>query len=145
MWIWLWLAIIAIGLAVEILSMEMITIWFSFGSFVALILALAKVPSMYQIITCVVLSLILLFSFRGFAQNLLEKIKKKLNIGQNKLPRAKLIWPITEDNFGIIRMDGQRLKATTEDGKALYAGARVEVVGQDGKIYIVRKLKWWQF
>ena len=55
--VWVWLILILATLGLEIMTVDLISIWFSLGALVALILSVLKVPLPFQIAAFIIVSI----------------------------------------------------------------------------------------
>ncbi len=79
--IYVWLAVVCVSAIVEAFTLQMAGIWFVVGGFVALIMAACDVPLEWQIIACIVVSLVLLLSLRRLCLRfILKKDNTKTNV-----------------------------------------------------------------
>ena len=74
---WIWLGVIIVTAIIEFATMEIVSIWFTFGALIPLILSVTKAVSWeIQIIVFVLVSAILIVSLRSVT----------------KIPTGKQIW-----------------------------------------------------
>ena len=73
MWIYIWLGVVAFSVMIEFLTMEQVSVWFIGGGIVAMILAAVNVDPVIQIVVFIVVSLVLLLSFRRMVMRFLMK------------------------------------------------------------------------
>ncbi|MGN1208408.1 MAG: NfeD family protein [Christensenellales bacterium] len=141
MWIWIWLGVIVASMLIEILTMEMVSIWFIPGSLIALIMAGLNVPAEYQVITAIAISLVCMLSLRRVALKLLKKDNQKTNLDRTLGEKTKLLSAISEDGLGTVKVNGVTYNAVSENGIAIDAGSEVELVKLDGNKFIVKEIK----
>ena len=140
MWIWIWLAVTAVALIVEFLSMEFVSIWFVAGGIVSLILAACGVMLEIQIVVFIVLSLVMLFSFRKLAIKLLNKNNnEKTNTDELIGKTFKLLTGIAEGTPGTIKVHGVIWNVVTEDNSTIKKDNYVEIIKVKGNKFIVKK------
>ena len=79
---WVWLAVIAIFIIIEIITLDLVSVWFAFGAVVPFILsAIEGVGIEWQIAIFVVVSALLIIIVRKYAQKLLFKnMNTKTNV-----------------------------------------------------------------
>lgn len=140
MWIWIWLAVTAVALIVEFLSMEFVSIWFVAGGIVSLVLAACGVMLEIQIIVFIVLSLVMLFSFRKLAIKLLNKNNdEKTNTDELIGKTFKLLTSIADGTPGTIKVHGVIWNVATEDNSTIKKDSYVEIIKVKGNKFIVKK------
>lgn len=72
----IWLLLFIITLVIEVTTSDLVSIWFSGGSLISLILAICNVPFLWQIVTLCVISGILLFVSKIWIKRKLLKDKE---------------------------------------------------------------------
>ncbi|MGD9901604.1 MAG: NfeD family protein [Spirochaetales bacterium] len=137
--IWIWVAVIAISLIVEALSMDMTSIWFSVGGFVALILTAMSVSVDWQVIVFVLISGTLLLTLKKWAKNKLLTSKESTNMDLIKEKKFKLLTAITESEKGTLKYNDVIWNATSSDSAPIKEGEWVDVVEVKGNTLIVKK------
>ena len=143
MWIWIWLGVVVITMILEFISTDMIAIWFSVGGLVSLILAALSVPVWVQLVVFVVISAVLLLSFRQLALKfLLGKDKTKTNADALISQQIRLINEINEDKYGTVKINGVIWNATTENNtQVIPANTLVEIIKISGNKVIVKPIE----
>lgn len=143
MWI-LWLTIAILLVIAEIFTSSAIAICMAVGAFVAFVAALAGAPSEVQIIVCAVVMVVLLL----FVPRLLRRYRRifqPVNGGESNMDaligRKGTVENASPDgSTARMRLDGDRWTVRTADGSKLSDGSRVEVLGFDSIILIVKIL-----
>ncbi len=139
--LWIWLAVIILAGILEAGTMQLVSIWFIGGGFVALIVAMLGGPLWLQLILFSLCSVVLL----AFARSIL---KDKLQVGKNKTNADSLVGkicivdePIDNIRFeGSIRINGLVWTArSANDSVTIKKGERVEVTDIQGVKLIVKK------
>ena len=143
MWLWIWLGVVAVTLLFEFVTMELVSVWFSFGAFVALILAACGVSEEVQWVVfgiVSILSILLLrkLSLKYFMKGNDEKlVNTDMTIGKN----FELLSDITRNDPGTIKVNGVVWSCACEDdSQEVKAGVRVEVLKVKGNKFIVKPL-----
>ena len=139
-WIYIWLAVFAISMLIEFLSFELVSVWVSVGSLIALVLAALNVGYEIQIIVAVSVSVICILSLRKVALKLLSKNKEKTNIDAAVGKTVHILESSTEDTFATAKYNGIVFNVTTEDNSPLTAGEFAKIVKIDGNKLIVKKI-----
>lgn len=142
MMFWIWLGVIVVTVIVEIVTLELVSIWFSFGAIIPFILSAFKgaVPMEIQIVIFVVVSALLILLLRKYAQKLLFKnTDEKTNIDSFKGKKIRLLEDASFEKSGSIKINDVVWTATSQDGSLLKAGELVEIVSIDGNKCIVKK------
>lgn len=136
----IWGAIFLLSLIIEICTDGLVSIWFTGGAFVALIVALfPQVPFWVSIIVFFVVSLaIFLLVYFLWRDKLRGAKKAKLNANAAIGKTFLLLEPITEDHPGIIKNHGVTWECVSEHNETIVKGSRVEIVNLIGNHYVVK-------
>lgn len=139
--IWLILAILFLG--IEIATFNLVTIWFSISSIIAMVLALLGVGVVWQIVAFIVSSIALIFLFFAFREKLglssksIDKTNADRNIGMTGIVTQKI------DNIeatGQVKVNGQIWTAHSVSDEVIEVDELIEVVEIKGvKLFVKRK------
>ncbi len=142
MWIYAWLAVTAIALVIEFCTNEMVSIWFAGGGLVALILSACGVPWMISLPVFIVLSLVLLLSFRKIVMKFLNKGDARTNADSAIGEEFALLSSIEFNKPGTIKINDIVWNVTTEkQGESVTEGTIVKVLALKGNKYIVETVE----
>ncbi|MBE5952111.1 MAG: NfeD family protein [Lachnospiraceae bacterium] len=140
---YVWLAIFILLIIAECATVGLVSIWFAGGALVAMFLAMAGVPSGWQIVAFLIVSLLLLIFTRPFAMKHFNKKKTKTNY-QSVIGT---VVRITErvDNFnqtGAAMTDGKEWTArSAEDNVILEKDDAAVVVAVEGVKLMVKPVE----
>ena len=139
---WVWLGIMVGALILELATMELVSIWFTFGAVLPFILETATVLGFeWQIAIFIIVSIILLLSLRKITKKyLLRHSEGKTNLETIIGKQCKLIEPITTDASGTIKINGVVWTAIAENEQTIESGAKVEIVKVDGNKIVVKAI-----
>lgn len=138
--VWLWASVFLVTLVVEIFTVELFSIWFTFGSFVAFFLALCtKLSPTIQILVFLAISLVLLICMRKICMKLLKNTKEKTNIDLVVGTTLILTKAIEEDSAGEVVVNGVVWRAVSKDGTEIAEKTKVKVVEVSGNKFVVEK------
>lgn len=141
-WLYIWLGVVVVSMIVEFITMELVSIWITIGSLVAMILAACKVGYEIQIITMVVISIACLFGLRKVTMKFLNRNKEKTNTDLIIGEKAKLLEDITKDSLGLVKINGISWSCKSEDAdEEILKGNYVIVEKIEGNKLIVKKVK----
>ncbi len=140
--VWVWLAVAVVSALLEFATMQMVSIWFTIASIVAIILALCGVVWWVQVLVFCALALVLLLSLRKFSiKYLLKNDKTTTNVDSLIGTEHKLRQSITLDSAGELKINGVVWTAVGKDeSTSIEAGQQVRVVKVDGNKLIVEPL-----
>jgi len=138
--IWIWVAVVAVSLIIEFITMDITSIWFSFGGLIALILAALNLKIEIQVIVFIVVSAALLLTLRRWARNkMLNSSKETTNLDLIKEEKLKLITPITLTEKGTVKFNGVIWNVVSEDNTPIEKDTFVSVVKIKGNTLLVKK------
>lgn len=140
-WLIFWIFIIVSTLIVELLTVGLVSLWFTVGGVCALICNLLKLSLVVQWVVFIVVSVIGILLFRSFWVN---KMKKEIvptnadaNIGKEVI--------VTEDidNLlfkGEVKVNGQLWSAQSLDGEKIDKNSKVVIRKIEGNKVFVEKV-----
>lgn len=137
-----WLIAIIVFIIAEVLTVNLVSIWFMLGGLVALGLALAGLSATIQVIAFIVVSAISLTIFLCFIRpkfNAKELDQTKTNADRIIGQEAEVIASIDPlKNVGQIRVKGQIWSASSDQDKVIPQGSLVVVTAIKGvKAYVI--------
>lgn len=140
---WVWLAVIAVALLIEIVTLDLVSIWFSFGALIPFILAaVGGIAIEIQIAIFVVVSALLIIFIRKYAQKLLFKnMDAKTNVDSLIGKKFKMLETTDFEKNGSLKINDVIWTAVGENSEQIKQGAIVEVVKVDGNKLIVKEVK----
>ena len=136
--VWL-ICAIAFGVF-ELITTNLVSIWFVFGSVAAMIISLFNVPIWAQIIIFVIVSAVCLFFTRPIASKYLNSKTVKTNV--DSLVGRTLVAKTDIDNLkmsGKADLDGTTWITVSCDDSIIASGEEIEVVKVEGAKLIVKK------
>lgn len=139
--IWVWSVLFILTLVVEIVTVELVSVWFAVGSLIAFILALCKVGTTVQIIVFLAVSIVLLASLRWVCMKALKNSKEKTNLDSLVGKTFKLTKSIEEENPGEIKVNGVIWRVVEKNGELAELGKKVKIVEVQGNKFLVEKEK----
>lgn len=142
MWI-IWLAIFVIALIVEAVTNDLVSVWFAFGSLVALIVSLIpNVEWWVQLIIFTVISIATLFALRPFLMKYMKRNAVNSNVDSLIHKKGKMTKPCDEFNHGEVKVDGIIWTAVSSDiSEPIQDNTIVEIIGIDGNKLIVKPIQ----
>ena len=140
--VWIWLAVACVSALLEFITTQMVSIWFTFASIVAIILALCGVIWWVQLIVFAVLALVLLLTLRRFSMKYLLKNTNSATNADSVIGTVhKLAKPITEDQPGELKLNDVVWTAVSVDGQSISQGSEVKIEKIEGNKLVVSKQK----
>lgn len=125
----IWGILFVILVVVEIATMGLTTIWFAFGSLLAVILAALNAPLWLQIIVFIIVSLVLLFFTRPIALKYFNNARTKTN-AESLVGEIALVTEAIDNlkGQGTVFIHGQEWSARTANDD--------HTIGKDFKVRI---------
>ena len=141
--VWIWTGIIVLSIIIEVATCGLVSIWFTLGALVCLIIALLGGVAWYiQVVVFIITSILFLIVLRHYLEKLVKKdIKPTTGLEPLIGKEVTLSKTIELDTFGEIEIHGIIYSAALKDEAQapILAGTRVRVVGVDGNKIIVEK------
>ena len=140
MWI-IWLVVFVLSLIVEGLTSELVSIFFSLGSLVALIMSFfTGIPYYIELVVFVVLSILSLLALRPVMNRVLKKEKRLTNIDEFVGKEIKLTKGYEQYGFGEASIGGIIWRVLNiEEKEPINEGSIAKIVSVQGNKLIVRK------
>ena len=140
---WVWLGVIVASVIIEMMTLDLVSIWFAFGAIIPFILSIFDgMPIWLEVVLFVLTSIVLIAFLRKVAQRWLYRNGgAKTNVDALTGKTAKLLEPITRDDNGSVKFNGVVWTAVSDNGQEIEAGKYVEVLKVDGNKLIVKLSK----
>ena len=140
---WVWIVVIVVSVVVEIVTTDLIAIWFTFGAIVPFILSATEVvDTEWQIVIFVVLSVILLASLRNVTKKfLLRNSNTKTNVDSLIGQKFRMIERTDFETVGRLKIKDVEWSAVGEGQATIEKGAVVEIVKISGNKLIVKEIE----
>ena len=135
----IWLGLSIFFLVVEWMTVELISIWFTGASIVAMILALLNVPLGWQIAAFCVVSVLLIVFTRPIVARYLRRNESKTNVDSLIGEVATVTKEILPDERGEVKVKGQYWLAVASDNNLIESGKKVSILAIEGAKLIVKK------
>ena len=142
MWI-VWLGLFVLMLIVEAMGPALVSIWFSLGALIALLISfIPGIPWWVEVVVFVVISLATLLALRPLAQKYFKRNSVKTNVDSFVGKRGYVIEDITLLKPGAVKIGDVSWTAIpqNQDDKIL-ENEIIEVVALSGNKLIVKKVE----
>jgi membrane protein implicated in regulation of membrane protease activity len=137
--LWIWVVILVATLLIEVETAgTLVSIWFSLGALVALIVYWLGGPIPLQVIMFLVVAVASLLAIRPLASNYFRGNIVPTNQDRIIGAQATLLVPITSTSWGQVKVFGSVWSAQSIDKKAIEEGQLVEVIAIEGAKLIVK-------
>ncbi len=135
----IWLIVFLVLLFIEIVTVNLVSIWFAIGALVSFIISIFIDNITIELTAFVAVSVLTLLLTKG----LVNKIKNK-NIEKTNLDRVIgkigiVTMPITKLEPGEVKVDGKKWSAISN--KKINVGSKVEILSIDGVKLLVKETK----
>ena len=139
LWIVIWIGVLVAAILAEVISNAFVSIWFIAGALVltavnVIFYYIGVMPMMWywQVLIFLVLSAILLFSFRPVVMKKVIRKDPRTNADRNVGEFGIVIKTIAPHANGLVKVSGQEWTAFSDSETELEAGSRVKVIGIHG-------------
>lgn len=138
---WIWIGVIVLSVILEAVSMELISIWFTFGAVIPLILsAIDGIGPEIQIIVFILVSAILIISLRKVTKKfLLRNANFKSNSESLIGKEFKMLTDTDFDTVGSLKVNDVVWNAVGDKKQTIKKDTIVEVVAIEGNKLIVKE------
>lgn len=139
---YMWAILAAVLIVAELLTAGLFLVWFGIAAAVAAVLAFFKFGLAVQWIVFIILSLVLFFSSRRFAEKITDK--QPSGVGADRILHKEAI--VIEEinilkNTGRIRVNTEEWRAVPHNNnKVIPVDAKVKVLSIDGTKAVVEKI-----
>ncbi len=140
---WVWLAVIVICVVIEIVTFDLVSVWFAIGAVIPFILAgIGGIRIEIQIAVFVVVSALLIAFVRRLAKKFLfRNMNSKTNLEQYEGKQLRMLEECDFEHNGSVKINDVVWTATSENNEKIEKDAVVEVVRFEGNKIIVKKIK----
>ena len=133
-----WLAIILILSFIEVITINLVTIWFIASALVSLLLSFFNIPFIVQFGVFVILGIILLLTTRKLLVEKVNSFKQKTNLDRVVDMEGIVTEKISKHEPGEVKVDGKRWTAISD--KTIEKGKTVKIMKIDGVKLIVEEV-----
>ena len=127
---WIWLGIVLALVFIEIITVNLVTVWYIASGLVAMILAIFVDNFFVQFLVFVILGTILLVTTREYLVKLIGSKNEKTNLDRVIGMEAIVTEEIRKNNPGEVKVDGKRWTAVSD--KKIKVDSTVRVLEIDG-------------
>lgn len=127
---YVWLGIIILLTIVELLTVNLTTIWFVISGIIALLLTFITDSFLIEFAVFVVLGVILLVTTRPFFEKFLQVHKERTNIDRVIGMVGEVTEEIKKNKMGEVKVDGKRWTAYASH--KIKVGTMVDIIKIDG-------------
>ena len=142
MWPTIWGIIAVVSLIVEGLTVGLVSIWFTAGALISLVLSLLGVSEIIQCIVFIIVSIFGLILFRNYWKKHMKNNITHTNIDGYIGKEVMVIEDIDNDTEkGVIKINGQLWTARAVNGEKIEKDSKVKIQRLEGNKVFVEKIK----
>lgn len=136
--LWIWLGIFVVTIAVEFVTSDMVSIWFSLAAIPSFILALLNIDPIVQISVFIIIAAILLIFTRPVVLKYFKVNEIKTNVDSVIGQEGVVTLEITENTVGRVQLRTQEWSAISVEKISI--GDKVRILDVEGNKVIVKKI-----
>ncbi len=133
-----WLTVVLLLSFIEVITVNLVTIWFVASALVSLVLSFFDISFYVQFGVFVILGVILLITTRKKLEHMLDKNKQKTNLDRVVGMEGIVTEKISKNNPGEVKVDGKRWTAISD--KTIEEGKTVKILKIEGVKLIVEEV-----
>lgn len=137
----IWLAVIVVAIVIEIITIDLVSIWFVVGSIVALLAYLLNANIIIQISLFIIVTLLCAIIIRPITKKYMRGNIEKTNFDRVIGKHGLVTRTITADNKGEVKVMSTLWLATSIDNNTINQGDYCEILAVEGAHLVVRKLE----
>lgn len=138
---WLWIFVLVGTLILELLTVSaLVSVWFSVGAIAALITLQLGFAFGFQVFVFFVVSCLFIVLCRPVATKYLRGNTIPTNADRVIGQQTKVLEAITEDKWGLVKIQGVEWHAVSFDKQDIAVGELIEVLSIEGSKVIVKKI-----
>lgn len=137
----IWLGIIIVSIIIEIITVDLVSIWFGAGAVVALIADLLGASQIIQTALFVIVTAILIVATRPVAKKYLRTNIEKTNFDRVIGKHGLVTRTITADNKGEVKVMSTSWLASSLDNTTINEGDYCEIMAVEGAHLVVKKIE----
>ncbi len=136
-----WTLILVVSIVIEMMTIDLVSIWFSVGAVVALVCNLLGLNETGQIIIFIIVSLICIIASRPIVKKYFKGNIVRTNLDRVIGKHCLVTETITPDQKGEVKVMGNLWSATSLNNEVITAGQYAEVLSIEGAHVVVKKLE----
>ena len=128
--VWIWLGLVIALTLIEVLTTNLVTIWYIVSALIALVLSFFVDSYLIQFSVFVIVGTILLFTTRDYLLKLVVKNKEKTNLDRVIGMIGIVTEEISKNKLGEVKVDGKKWTAISD--KKIKCQSTVKVLDING-------------
>lgn len=135
-----WAILIVVAIIVELSTVTLTSIWFALGAVVALLLAIFNVGPLWQVLSFITISALLLLATRPLAKKLNEKDVIKTNSDKIISMIGVVTKEISAGEIGEVKVNLELWRAISADSTPIKVGEQVIINSLNGNKVLVSRV-----
>lgn len=137
----IWLGITIVAIIIEVITIDLVSVWFAAGSIIALIACLLGVGQSIQIALFIIVTVITAVIVRPIAKKYMRGNIERTNYDRVIGKHGLITKTITADNKGEVKVMSTLWLASSIDNTTIYEGDYCEILAVEGAHLVVKKLE----
>lgn len=137
----IWVVVLISTIFIEFESPQLVSIWFSVGAVVALIMAAFNLHYLWQIATFVIVSMILILLTRPLSKRFMKRDIIKTNVSSLIGQQGTILKEVSLNQRGEVQVQTRIWTAFTLDNVTILQGEIVRIVDIEGNKLLVEPIR----
>lgn len=137
----IWLGIIIVAIIIEVITIDLVSIWFAAGGIIALVTCLLGISQPIQIAIFIIITVITAVIVRPIAKKYMRGNIERTNYDRVIGKHGLVTKTITADNKGEVKVMSTLWLASSIDNTTINEGDYCEILAVEGAHLVVKKLE----
>ncbi|WP_455683160.1 NfeD family protein [Thomasclavelia sp.] len=137
----IWLGITIIAIIIEVITIDLVSIWFAAGSITALIANLLGISQTIQIALFIIITIICAIIVRPLAKKYMRGNIERTNFDRVIGKHGLITKTITADSKGEVKVMSTLWLASSIDNTTINEGEYCEILAVEGAHLVVKKIE----
>lgn len=137
----IWLGIIIAAIVIEVITVDLVSVWFAAGGIIALILCLLGINQSIQIAAFIIIAIITAVVVRPIAKKYMRGNIERTNFDRVIGKHGLITKTITADTKGEVKVMSMLWLASSIDNTTINEGDYCEILAVEGAHLVVKKIE----
>lgn len=137
----IWLGITIIAIIIEVITIDLVSVWFAAGSIIALIANLLGINEAIQIALFIITTVVCVITVRPLAKKYMRGNIERTNFDRVIGKHGLITKTITADNKGEVKVMSTLWLASSIDNTTINEGEYCEILAVEGAHLVVKKIE----
>ena len=137
----IWLGIIIAAIVIEVITVDLVSVWFAAGGSIALILCLLGINQSIQIAAFIIIAIITAVVVRPIAKKYMRGNIERTNFDRVIGKHGLITKTITADTKGEVKVMSTLWLASSIDNTTINEGDYCEILAVEGAHLVVKKIE----